>query len=346
MSHFAFRRDTEDPKTLADFVAIVQSPERLRLLLVLTVADIRAVGPTVWNGWKGQLLRELYHEAEAAMAAGDLKGRRQQRIEGGKLALADALAKQPNGWTAAEIDDWLALHDPRYWLGIPLEAHIRHANLARRAKADGAPVAVDYHVDVFQARTEITIYAADHPGLFMKVAGALAMAGVSIVSAHIFTTADGMALDTFGVQDAGRQEAVDDPSRFRRIEKHSAQGPGRRGRARAGAGQAALEPAAAQRGVHGRAARPGQQPGEPHAQRDRGQRARPAGPALRASPRVLKDRGLVIHSAHISTYGERVVDVFYVKDVFGMKLASRAKIERLEKELKAAIAEPKVESRR
>jgi [protein-PII] uridylyltransferase len=345
MSHFAFRRDTEDPKALADFVAIVQSPERLRLLLVLTVADIRSVGPNVWNGWKGQLLRELYHEAEAAMAAGDLRGRRQQRIEGSKLALADALAKDPNGWTKAEIDDWLQLHNPRYWLGIPLAAHIRHANLARRAKADGAPVAVDYNVDVFQARTEITIYAADHPGLFMKVAGALAMAGVSIVSAHIFTTSDGMALDTFGVQDAGRQEAVDDPSRFSRIETHLR---------KVLAGELALERELAKRRsslpprsevftveprilVNNHASRT-------HSVIEVNGRDRPG--LLYSVARVLKDRGLVIHSAHISTYGERVVDVFYVKDVFGMKLASRAKIERLEKELKTAIAGPKVENRR
>ena len=345
MSHFAFRRDTEDPKTLADFVAIVQSPERLRLLLVLTVADIRSVGPTVWNGWKGQLLRELYHEAEAAMAAGDLKGRRQQRIEGGKLALADALAREPQGWTATEIDAWLQLHNPRYWLGIPLEAHIRHANLARRARADGAPVAVDYFVDTFQARTEITIYAADHSGLFMKVAGALALASVSIVSAHVFTTADGMALDTFGVQDAGRQGAVDDQNRFRRIEKYLRL---------VLAGEAEIERELAKRRsnlpprsevftveprvlVNNQASRT-------HSVIEVNGRDRPG--LLYRVARVLKDRGLVIHSAHISTYGERVVDVFYVKDVFGMKLASRAKIERLEKELKAAIAEPKVESRR
>jgi [protein-PII] uridylyltransferase len=338
MSKFAFRRDTDDPKTLADFVAIVQSPERLRLLLLLTVADIRAVGPTVWNGWKGQLLRELYHEAEAAMASGDLRGRRQERIEGGKEALAEALAEVDPPWSAAEIADWLDLHDPRYWLGIPLEAHIRHATLVRRARAEGAPIAVDYHVDQFRARTEVTVYAADHPGLFMKVAGALALAGVSIVDAHIFTTADGMALDTFGVQDAERTAAVDDPSRFARIEKNLR---------RVLAGEVYLEKELASR----RSTLPprsdvfkveprvlvNNQASRTHSVIEVNGRDRPG--LLFAVAKALKERGLVIHSAHISTYGERVVDVFYVKDVFGMKVTSRAKIERLDKELKAALAD-------
>ncbi len=338
MSRFAFRRDTDDPQTISDFVGIVQSPERLRLLLLLTVADIRAVGPNVWNGWKGQLLRELYHEAEAAMASGDLRGRRQERIRGGKRALAEALEAAEQGWTRAEIEAWLELHDPRYWLGIPLFAHVRHANLVRRARAENAPVAVDYHVDQFRARTEVTIYAADHPGLFMKVAGALAMAGVSIVDAHIFTTADGMALDTFGVQDAERLAAVDDPRRFTRIEQHLR---------KVLAGEVRLETALAARQstlparaevftveprvlVNNHASRT-------HSVIEVNGRDRPG--LLYAVAKVLKERGLVIHSAHISTYGERVVDVFYVKDVFGMKLTSRAKIERLERELKAALAE-------
>ncbi len=338
MSNFAFKRDTEDPKTLADFVGIVQSPERLRLLLVLTVADIRAVGPNVWNGWKGQLLRELYHEAEAAMASGDLKGRRQERIAGGKRALAEALAKSDIGWSEAEIDEWLALHDPRYWLGIPLEAHIRHARLVARARADQAPVAVDYHVDQFRARTEVTVYAADHPGLFMKVAGALALSGVSIVDAHIFTTADGMALDTFGVQDAERTAAVDDPSRFSRIEKNLR---------RVLAGEVDLERELANR----RSTLPprtdvfkveprvlvNNQASRTHSVIEVNGRDRPG--LLFAVAKALKERGLVIHSAHISTYGERVIDVFYVKDVFGMKISTPAKVERLEKELKAALVD-------
>src|SRR3546814_9412624 len=70
MSDTAFKRDIDDPKTIRDFADLVQSPERLRLLLVLTVADIRAVGPNVWNAWKAALLRDLYWRTESLLSGG------------------------------------------------------------------------------------------------------------------------------------------------------------------------------------------------------------------------------------------------------------------------------------
>src|SRR5215467_9929665 len=81
MSDAAEKRDVSDPKTVQDFVEIVQTPERLRLLLILTVADIRAVGPGVWNGWKAQLLRELYFEAETLISGGDSTPARSARMD-------------------------------------------------------------------------------------------------------------------------------------------------------------------------------------------------------------------------------------------------------------------------
>ena len=95
MSDTAQRRDISDPKTVRDFVGQVQTPEMLRLLLVLTVADIRAVGPGVWNGWKGQLLRELYYAAENMMTGGDQAPARGARVAAAKAALAARLADLP-----------------------------------------------------------------------------------------------------------------------------------------------------------------------------------------------------------------------------------------------------------
>ena len=101
---------------------------------------------------------------------------------------------------------------------MPTDEHLRHALIVGRADAERAPLAVDFRIDEFRARTEMLLYAADHPGLFMKVAGALALSGVSIVDAHIFTTIDGMALDTLGFQDADdRGSPSTDPARLGRI---------------------------------------------------------------------------------------------------------------------------------
>ena len=86
MSSFAFSRDIGDPKTIRDFANIVQSPERLKLLLVLTIADIRAVGPSTWNGWKGQLLRGLYYEVEPVLAGGHTQLASRDRVAAAQAA--------------------------------------------------------------------------------------------------------------------------------------------------------------------------------------------------------------------------------------------------------------------
>ena len=333
MSETAFKRDLEDPKTISDFVEIVQSPERLRLLLVLTVADIRAVGPNVWNGWKGQLLRELYHEAETAMAAGDAKGRRAERVQAARDALAAELVKL--GWSAAAIAAHVERHDPRYWLGFPTADHVRHAQVIRTAHAAPELLAIDFRVDRFRARTELLLYAADHAGLFMKIAGALALSGVSIVDAHIFTTSDGMALDALGFQDAENSAAVDDPARLERIRQNIR---------KALSGELWLEKALANRRqqrhrtdvfkveprvlIDNNASRT-------HTVIEVNGRDRPG--LLFEVAKALKELGLVISSAHITTYGERVVDVFYVKDVFGMKITQRSKLSRAQKALVEAL---------
>jgi [protein-PII] uridylyltransferase len=331
LSQIAFKRDIEDPKTVSDVVEVVQSPERLRLLLVLTAADIMAVGPSVWNGWKGQLLRELYHETDTALAGGDASGRRSQRIESAKAALAEALAD----WPKDELERFLERHDPRYWIGFDLAAHRRHALLVRRAEAAGEPLTLDFMVDRFHARTEMVVFAPDHPGLFMRVAGALALSGASIVDARIFTTSDGMALDSFGIQNVEDLGAVDDPSRLRRISSNVA---------KALAGEIRLDQA-----LEGRRSLPQRADVfevEPRVLVDNNAsrtltvievngRDRPG--LLYDLAKSLKDLGVVIVSAHISTYGERVVDVFYVKDVFGLKINQGQKLRQIQRRLAAVL---------
>ena len=282
LSRVAFKRDIDDPKTVSDVVEIIQSPERLRLLLVLTAADIRAVGPNVWNGWKGQLLRDLYHEADAAIAGGDASGRRRDRIDAAKQALAEALGRLAAGERRALPRPPRPALLARASTSRPIGAT---PQLVRAAEADGAPADPRLPQSTASGRAPRSCCSRrDHPGLFMKVAGALALSGASIVDARIFTTTDGMALDSFGIQNVEDRGAVADPARLERIRRQRRAGARRRDLARSRARRAPLA-APARRRVRGRAAGADRQWRQPHPHRARAQRPRPAGPALRASPR-------------------------------------------------------------
>ena len=133
MSNIAQSRDLSDPKTIRDFADVVQSPERLKLLLLLTVADIRAVGPGVWNGWKGQLLRTLYYETEPLVAGGHTQVKRSQRTAEAQETLRHDLTD----WKRDEVDRYIDRHYPDYWLRTDEQRRVEHAKLLRRAENEG-----------------------------------------------------------------------------------------------------------------------------------------------------------------------------------------------------------------
>ncbi len=198
LSQTAFSRDIDDPKTILDLADSIQSPERLRLLQILTVSDIRAVSPKVWNGWKATLLRELYTRVAEVLEGGLSTTERDVRIARVKEVVASMLAD----WPAQEREDFLSLGYPSYWLGFDPESIERHARMIRDAKSRQAPLTIQTEALPARAVTEVVVYTADHAGLFSRIAGALAIAGASIVDARIHTLTDGMALDTFWIQDA------------------------------------------------------------------------------------------------------------------------------------------------
>ena len=329
----AFRRDLDDPKTVADFAGVIQSPERLRLLLLLTAADIRAVGPTVWNGWKGQLLRTLYQETLATLEGVEIGPLRQARVDAAK----EKFREQWTSWSAERIAGYLDRHDPRYWTSFDTPAHIRHARIVEQAEKKEPPFGLDFYIDRFRARTELVVYAADHPGLFMKIAGALALAGASIVDARIFTTTDGLALDSFGIQNVEERTAVEDETRLKRIREQVDKAlagevwPDRLLAKRKSLPERtevfAVEPRVL---VNNQASRT-------HTVLEVNGRDRPG--LLYDVTKALKDLGLVISSAHIATYGERVVDVFYVKDIFGHKIRQSSKTNQVQNHLVTTLTE-------
>jgi [protein-PII] uridylyltransferase len=339
MSRTAFKRDLNDPKTASDFAELVQSPERLRLLLCLTVADIRAVGPRVWNGWKASLLREIYHLTEERLSGASATDIREARTKRAKYALREALAD----WPEDELERHLARGHPRYWLDFDTETLARHARLAREADAAERPLTVDTRVDSYHAATEVTVYTPDHPGLFSRITGALSVSGANIVDARINTFSDGMALDVFQVQDA-EGGAFDRPDKLARLSACIEQ-------SLAGKLRPDLELAAAP-AIPSRTRVfyvPPRVLIENAASRtytviEVNGRDRPG--LLYDMTRALTGLGLQIANAKIFTYGARVVDVFYVRDVFGMKVEHDGKLKQIRETLMPILdrANPKEEA--
>ncbi len=330
ISQTAFKRDIDDPKTILDIAETVQSPERLRLLLVLTVADMRAVGPKVWNGWKATLLRELYWRVAEVLAGGLSVPERDTRVARARQAAAALLAEMPK----EALDRFLTLGYPGYWLSFDPETHARHAAMIHEAEAEGAPLTVRTRVIEARAVTEVTVYCADHPGLFSRIAGALAVAGASIVDARIHTMTNGMALDTFWVQDAAGG-AFDAPHRLARLAVLIEQALSGRIRLDAEIGKLKREPARLRAVQIPPRVVIDNHASNTHTVIEVNGRDRPG--LLHDVTAAISDQGLQIASAHITTYGVRAVDVFYVKDVFGLKVENERKLKALRDALVAAL---------
>lgn len=315
MSTVAQSRDLSDRKTIENFAAIVQSLERLKLLTILTTADIRAVGPGVWNGWKAQLLRTLYYETEPVVTGGFSEIDRERRVAMAK----DEFRAEMKGWSPADVDAYIARHYPAYWLKVDLPHKVAHAKFLRATSEAGKTLATDFAFDTLRAVTELTVIAPDHPRLLSIIAGACAASGANIVDAQIYTTTDGLALDTIAVtrefehnedeeRRAGRiAETIERALRGEiRLPDIVARKTAPKGRIRA----FAVEP-------------------EVNINNEWSNRYtvievtgldRPG--LLYEMTATISRLNLNITSAHVATFGERAVDVFYVTDLMGAKIAS------------------------
>ena len=330
MSMTAQTRDLNDRKTISDFADAVQSVERLKLLLILTVCDIRGVGPGVWNGWKGQLLRNLYYETELLLTGGFSEVSRLLRAGKARERLAQALA----GWPQKERDRLVKLHYENYLLAVDVKDQLRHAEFIRAADQAGKKLATMVRTHAFEGVTEITVLAQDHPRFLSVIAGACAAAGANIVDAQVFTTFDGRALDTILIS----REFDRDEDEQRRAER---------------VGQLIEDVLSGKSGLPEIIAR----------------RAKPrrGSKAFRIEPRVdirntlsnrftvidvsgldrsgllsemtgsLSDLSLDIASAHITTFGEKVIDTFYVTDLTGAKIENPMRLQTIRAALMATL---------
>jgi [protein-PII] uridylyltransferase len=329
MSDMAQKRDIADPRTVRDFAKAVRTRERLDLLCVLTVCDIRGVGPGTWNNWKAVLLRGLYNQTRRALETGLEDLNRQYREREARKALRQALPD----WTKGDLDREIRRHYPTYWQGLHVTAHAVLAEMLRDLPED--EIHIDLHPDEDRDATRALFAMVDHPGIFSRLAGALALVGANVVDARTYTTKDGYATAAFWIQDADGHpyEAARLPRLRQMITKTLK-------------GEVIAREAIKSRDKFKKRERAfklntaisfDNEGSEIYTIIEVDTRDRPA--LLFDLTRTLANANIQIASAVIATYGEQAVDTFYVKDMFGLKMYSESKQKALEIRLRQAISE-------
>jgi [protein-PII] uridylyltransferase len=313
MSSVAQSRDLSDRKTIENFAAVVQSLDRMKLLTILTTADIRAVGPGVWNSWKSQLIRTLYDETEPALTGGFTQVDRARRV-----AMAqEEFRAEMKAWPADKLSAYVARHYPAYWLKVDLPHQVAHAEFLSAADQANQKLDTRFAFDASRGVTELTVLAADHPRLLSTIAGACAAAGANIVDAQIYTTTDGLALDTMSVS---REFPEDDDEARRAARIADTIEKALRGEMRL---PDVVAKRAAPRGrIKAFAIEPQVNVNNAWSNRytviEVNGLDRPG--LLYELTATLSKLSLNIASAHVATFGERAVDVFYVTDLLGAKI--------------------------
>ncbi|NRB34757.1 MAG: [protein-PII] uridylyltransferase [Rhodobacteraceae bacterium] len=333
MSDMAQKRDIADPRTVRDFAKAVKTVKRLDLLLVLTTCDIRGVGPDTWNNWKAALLRALYRQTRRALDGGMEALTRENRGEEAKKALAAALPD----WSEDEMSRELDRHYDPYWQGLHVTAHEDFARLLHdlQLSGDESRIEIKLFPDDDRDATRACCVMADHPGIFARLAGALALVGANVVDARSYTTKDGYVTDAFWIQDAeGRPyEAARLPRLTQMIQKTLK-------------GEVVAREALKSRDKIKKREKAFRVPTTITFDNDGSEiytiievdtRDRPG--LLYDLTRALTAANVYIANAVIATYGEQAVDSFYVKDMFGLKYYSQSKQKTLEAKLRRAIEE-------
>ena len=327
MSDMAQKRDIGDPRTVRDFAKAVKTRKRLDLLTVLTVCDIRGVGPGTWNNWKAMLLRQLYRDTADALEGGLENVNREKREDEAKRQLRGLLSD----WTEADLTAEFSRHYAPYWQGLSTEAQSVFATLLRNLP--DTEIRIDLHPEPARDATRACFALVDHPGIFSRLAGALALVGANVVDARTYTSKDGYATAVFWVQDIeGKPYEISRLPRLRQMIERTLKG------------EILARDALADRDKVKKREREFRFPTHITFDNDGSEiytiievdtRDRPG--LLFDLTRTLAANNIYIASAVIATYGAQVVDSFYVKDLFGLKLYQKHRQEALERKLRQAI---------
>ncbi len=331
MSEMAFRYDLNDPATITHFASAVQSPERLNLLLVLTVADIRAVGPNVWNGWKAALMRDLYHRTMAVLLGAEASTIAENLAGGIHGELASALMAEDDWWNQENIQHHINMFYPNYWTSFELKSYIHHAKMCRLFDESKELVGISMTPDEARNATEIAIITADDVGLFSRIAGGVAACGANIVDARITTRKDGLTLDVLWVQDQNNQ-AITEKAKLNKMKIALK---------KAMTGQMDIDSAMETRWQQTpkrirQISAPARVLINNHISSTHSIleiNGKDAPGLLYRITHALAGLGIQIQLASVSTYGDRVVDVFYVKDSFGLKIERQSRIDKIRETL-------------
>jgi [protein-PII] uridylyltransferase len=335
MSSTAQKRDLTDPKTIEDFVGEVKTFDRLRNLAILTAVDIRAVGPGVWNSWKGQLLGELYDAAAERLRLGHQERGREQRVAAKKEAVRALLGEREG-----LVDEVGVKLGDAYWVAEPEDIIAR--NLVQYSEARRIEEGLSIHCEVDEERgaTLVSVIAPDHPGLFYRMAGGIHLAGANIIDARVHTTANGYAIDNFLIQDQ-HCDPFREEAQIARLEK---------GIRDALAGSVELVPKLARRPLsHSRASAFNVVPRVDFDNSASNRftvievtaRDRPA--LLNRLAHTLYEANLIVQSAHITAYGESAADTFYVTDLTGDKVTAPERLAEIEARLLEAASDKRQE---
>ncbi len=333
-AHISQRRDLSDEKMIIQFARQMETSENLKMLYLLTIADVRAVGSDVWTNWKSLLFQELYEKAFSVLERGDFHlEASSQRVKSVIKRVADALHGE---FAAAAIQAELKAMPMRLLLSANIPLISEHVRLLIGLGAADVLMKVAHNEE--SGFSEFTICTLDMPGLFSKITGVMAANGVNILGAQINTSKNGKVLDILHVNSATGM-IISDESRWQKIMDNMHQV------------------------IHSRSS----------VAKMVAKRQRPSLLTSRPTPRfptrvefdnevsegytvidiythdkvgllylitsTLTKLKLYIGVSKISTKVDQVADVFYVRDIFGLKITDAAKLEQIRKRLRTAIDE-------
>ncbi len=329
MSDTCQKRDISDPRTVWNFAQKVGSRSRLKMLTVLTVCDIRGVGPNVWTNWKAQLLRDLYSLTHKALNEGH-PDNLQIGVEEAKDSFRRAAAGQ---LSPDQIDAELSRYSASYWQGLNTETHLIFSQLLKNIGS--GEIATDTKLKSERDATRICFAMADHPGSFARIAGALALAAANVVDAKSYVSSDGYTTAVFWVQDySGKPYGKSRIRRMMQTLHKTMKGELHTAKALEGREKQVAATLAAKR------VRSFVVPTEITFDNEGSELYTIIEVDTRDRPGLMFDisytlfrSNVTIVSAVIATYGVQAVDVFYVKDIAGLKLHSDSRQSTLRKKL-------------